>query len=236
MVILGALLQAGNHSLAQAESSFTPLHLAGQLGRSQLIPMLLNAGCASVVVPACRSFPRALLCCRCPVLQRYWIGRLLHHTKSSSKPTTRQSLPRVIGRTLMMAFDAGVPGTCEPGRCIAGSQRTPRQLTGGRPCTAQLWAQGRACRWRGRPTRAPGAATLRLSSFWTLAALTVPWTTTAAVRCTMLLVSLPWLFPPWRWRPPVQMGMPAGSRCQLLAWVDCLLSPLCCCREDTVRS
>ena len=44
MVILGALLQAGNHSTGQAECSFTPLHLAGQLGRSQLIPMLLNAG------------------------------------------------------------------------------------------------------------------------------------------------------------------------------------------------
>ena len=63
MVILGALLQAGNHSLAQAETSFTPLHLAGQLGRSQLIPMLLNAGCASGAAPACRYMPCISLCC-----------------------------------------------------------------------------------------------------------------------------------------------------------------------------
>ena len=52
LVILGALLQAGDYTAAQAEGSFTPLHLAGQLGRSQLIPMLLNARCASTC--ACR--------------------------------------------------------------------------------------------------------------------------------------------------------------------------------------
>ena len=47
IVILGALLQAGHCNPADSEGTFSPLHLAAQNGRSELVTMLVDAGWAS---------------------------------------------------------------------------------------------------------------------------------------------------------------------------------------------
>ena len=54
IVILGALLQAGHCSPVDADGTFSPLHLAAQGGRSELVTMLVDAGCAAS--------PRQLAC------------------------------------------------------------------------------------------------------------------------------------------------------------------------------